>query len=142
MQPWYLSCYKQNKYQYKVARNKKVWNLLMRGLAKITQILCSKYIWKLLVKTINLVWFRLLINSSNLLQVIFKELPKCQKQRINELIKACTGFVKCKYGEVNDVLKSKKINKLACLLPTKGKKKRRKEDKISLLKIIYFKILY
>ena len=82
-----------------------------------------------------------MINSSNLLQVIFKELPKCQKQRINELIQACTGFVKCKYGEVNDVLKSKN-DKLVCLLPTKGKKKGRKEDKISLLRIIYFKILY
>ena len=35
--------------------------------------------------------------------VLFNALPKYQIQRVNKIIRACAGFVKCKYGELRDI---------------------------------------
>ena len=36
--------------------------------------------------------------------IVFNGLLKCQKQRNNKLVQACAGFVKCKYGVLNDIV--------------------------------------
>ena len=45
----------------------------------------------------------LILSKIDYCNVSFKGLPKYQIQRVNKLIQAWAGFVKCKYGEIKDI---------------------------------------
>ena len=49
----------------------------------------------------------LILSKVDCCNVIFKGLPRYQKQRVNNLIQACAGFVKCKYEELSDIASHK-----------------------------------
>ena len=45
----------------------------------------------------------LILSKIDYCNVLFNALPKYQIQRVNKIIRACAGFVKCKYGELRDI---------------------------------------